>query len=82
MELKTDDVEDIKDYRKILVVLSNESTVSVKREWGKTVEKPEEEIFKATTKATGKHFKWGAHYFKGSAIVESAVAFLAWCESG
>ena len=23
MELKTDDVEDIKDYRKILVVLSN-----------------------------------------------------------
>ena len=48
----------------------------------KTVEKPEEEIFKATTKATGKHFKWGAHYFKGSAIVESAVAFLAWCENG
>ena len=32
MELKTDDVEDIKDYRKILVVLSNESAVSVKRE--------------------------------------------------
>ena len=32
MELKTDDVEDIKDYRTILVVLSNVSAVSVKRE--------------------------------------------------
>ena len=32
MELKTDNVEDIKDYRKIFVVLSNEAAVSVKRE--------------------------------------------------
>ena len=33
MELKTDDVEDIKDYRKILVVLSNESAVSENRKF-------------------------------------------------
>ena len=83
MELKTDDVEDIKDYRTILVVLSNVSAVSVKREWGKkTVEKPEEEIFIATTKATDKHLKWGAHYFKGRENVESAVALLVWREIG
>ena len=57
MELKTDDVQDIKDYRKILVVCQMSRQCQSKESEEKTNEKPEEEIFKATTKATGKHFK-------------------------